>query len=81
MPSWIQFWWPVLSLLMPICAAGSLSYVIADWKQAYMVVQRQGIAVQRDPYTAKPLVEFYTRARVGGDVLDFDALKIGVIAV
>ncbi len=66
---------------MPVVAVNALSVAIGDWKQAYMIVQRQGITIQRDPYTVKPLVEFYTRARMGGDVADFDALKIGVIAV
>jgi HK97 family phage major capsid protein len=39
-------------------------------------VDRQGITVQRDPYTKKPFVEFYTRRRVGGDVVNFQAIKL-----
>jgi len=46
-----------------------------------MVVDRLGITIQRDPFTQKPMVEFYTRKRVGGDVVNFQAIKIGVIAV
>ena len=45
-----------------------------------MIVDRLGITIQRDPYTAKPMVEFYTRKRVGGDVANYQAIKIGVIA-
>ena len=69
-----------MSTTMPTVAANALSVAIADWREAYMVVDRLGISVQRDPYTAKPFVEFYTRKRVGGDVINFDAIKIGKIA-
>ena len=30
----------------------------------------------RDPYTAKPYVLFYTTKRVGGAVVDFNAIKL-----
>ncbi len=70
-----------MSTTMPQIAAGALSVVIADWAEAYMVVDRLGISIQRDPYTQKPMVEFYTRKRVGGDVINYQAIKIGVIAV
>ena len=53
---------------MPVVAANALSVALADWKQAYKIVDRQGITVQRDPYTVKPLIEFYSRKRVGGGV-------------
>jgi hypothetical protein len=37
---------------------------------------RRGISVLRDPFTAKPFVLFYTTKRVGGGVVDFDAIKL-----
>lgn len=61
---------------MPAVGAGELSVAIADWEEAYQIVDRLGIAVLRDPYSSKPFVEFYTRRRVGGDVLNFDAIKL-----
>lgn len=61
---------------MPVIAAGSLSFAIADWAEAYQIVDRIGLSVLRDPYSNKPYVEFYTRRRVGGDVINFDAIKI-----
>lgn len=70
-----------MSTTMPQIAADAFVVVIADWAEAYMVVDRLGITIQRDPYTQKPMVEFYTRKRVGGDVINFQAIKIGVIAV
>jgi HK97 family phage major capsid protein len=69
-----------MSTTMPVVAANALSVAIADWREAYVIVDRMGVTVQRDPYTAKPFVEFYTRKRVGGDVANFQAIKLGVIS-
>ena len=46
-----------------------------DMRETYTIVDRVGIRVLRDPYSSKPYVEFYTTKRVGGDVLNFDAMK------
>jgi HK97 family phage major capsid protein len=69
-----------MSTTMPAVAANALAVVYADWMEFYMIVDRLGITVQRDPFTVKPFVEFYTRKRVGGDVVNFEAGRIGVIA-
>jgi HK97 family phage major capsid protein len=66
---------------MPAVAAGALAVALADWREAYMVVDRLGITIQRDPFTQKPMIEFYTRKRVGGDVVNYQAIKLGNIAV
>lgn len=60
---------------MPAIANGALAIAFGNFREAYAVVDRQGIRTLRDPYTAKPQVKFYTTKRVGGDVLDFDAVK------
>jgi HK97 family phage major capsid protein len=70
-----------LSPSMPTVAAGAMAIILADFQSAYQIVDRMGITVQRDPYTVKPFVEFYTRKRVGGDVVNFEALKIGLVHV
>jgi HK97 family phage major capsid protein len=70
-----------MSTTMPAVAAGALSVAIADWAETYMIVDRLGISVQRDPFTVKPYVEFYTRKRVGGDVVNYQGIKLGNIAV
>lgn len=57
-------------------ATGSLSVAVGDMRSAYQIVDRMGIRTLRDPFSAKPYVEFYTTKRVGGDVLNFEALKI-----
>jgi len=61
---------------MPNIAANSLSLAFGNMGEAYQVVDRMGIRVLRDPFTAKPYIKFYTTKRVGGDVIDFAALKI-----
>ena len=70
-----------MATTMPVVAAGALAVVYADFRRAYTIVDRLGISVIRDPLTNKPFIEFYTRKRVGGDVTDFQAIKIGVVAV
>jgi HK97 family phage major capsid protein len=70
-----------MSTTMPAVSANALAVALADWKAAYLILDRLGITVQRDPYTVKPFVEFYTRKRVGGDVDNWEAIKIGVIHV
>lgn len=61
---------------MPALATGSLSIAVGDMRSTYQIVDRMGIRTLRDPYSAKPYVQFYTVKRVGGDVVDFDALKL-----
>ena len=61
---------------MPDIAANSLSIVFGDFNRGYLVVDRAGVTVLRDPYSAKPYVLFYTTKRVGGGVQDFDAIKL-----
>lgn len=61
---------------MPDPATGSLSIAVGDWREAYTIVDRIGIRVLRDPYSSKPYIQFYTTKRVGGDVVNFEAMKI-----
>jgi HK97 family phage major capsid protein len=61
---------------MPDIAADSLSIAFGDFARGYLVVDRAGVSVLRDPFSAKPYVLFYTTKRVGGGVQDFDAIKV-----
>jgi HK97 family phage major capsid protein len=61
---------------MPDVATNSLSIAFGDFRRGYLVVDRAGVRVLRDPYSAKPYVLFYTTKRVGGGVQDFDAIKL-----
>lgn len=60
---------------VPTLATGSLSMWFGDWMEAYQIVDRIGIRTLRDPFTAKPYVVFYSTKRVGGGVLNFEAIK------
>ena len=61
---------------MPALAANSLSIAFGDFKAGYQIVDRAGIRILRDPYTAKPYVKFYTTKRTGGGVLNYEAIKL-----
>ncbi len=61
---------------MPNIAADSYSVAFGDFRRGYLIVDRVGIRVLRDPYSQKPYVLFYTTKRVGGGVQDFDAIKL-----
>lgn len=61
---------------MPDIVNDSLSIAFGDFQRGYLIVDRAGIRVLRDPYSSKPYVLFYTTKRVGGGVQDFDAIKL-----
>ena len=61
---------------MPNVGANSLSVAFGDFRRGYLIVDRQGVNVLRDPYSSKPYVLFYTTKRVGGGIADFDAIKL-----
>ena len=61
---------------MPDVATDSFAMAFADFRRAYLVVDRRGIRILRDPFTSKPFVLFYTTKRVGGGLQDFDAIKL-----
>lgn len=61
---------------MPGIASNATPIAFGDFGRGYLVVDRAGVRVLRDPYSAKPYVLFYTTKRVGGGVQDFDAIKL-----
>lgn len=61
---------------MPDTGANNFPIAFGDWQRAYVIVDRIGIRVLRDPYTNKPHVHFYTTKRVGGGVQNFQAYKL-----
>lgn len=60
---------------MPDVAANAYPILFGDFQQAYLIVDRMGVRVLRDPYTNKPYVMFYTTKRVGGGLLNPEAMK------
>ncbi len=61
---------------MPAIGANAFAIAFGDFERGYLIVDRQGVEVLRDPYSAKPYVLFYTTRRVGGGVQDFDSIKL-----
>lgn len=61
---------------MPAKAANSLSIAFGNFKRGYTIVDRMGMRMLRDPYTNKPYVGFYTTKRVGGAVVNSQAIKL-----
>jgi HK97 family phage major capsid protein len=60
---------------VPALGTGSLSMAFGDFREAYQIVDRIGLSVLRDPYTAYPFVFFKFRKRVGGGAVSFEAVK------
>lgn len=61
-----------------VAAEGASALVagFADWNRFYTILDRKGITTLRDPYTAKPFVEFYTTKRTGGDIVLAEAGRL-----
>lgn len=61
---------------MPAKAVNSLGIAFGNFKRGYYIVDRIGMRMLRDPYTNKPYVGFYTTKRVGGMVVNSEAIKL-----
>lgn len=60
---------------MPDIALDAVPLLFGDIRQAYLIIDRVGVRVLRDPYTNKPYVMFYTTKRVGGGLLNPQAVR------
>ena len=60
--------------------AGKYPVFFGNFKRAYLVIDRLGTRVLRDPYTSKPFVLFYTTKRIGGGLVMPEAMKVLKIA-
>ncbi|MCX5518456.1 phage major capsid protein [Kaistia defluvii] len=60
---------------MPAVAAGAIAALYGDMGSSFLVVDRVGIRVLRDPYTNKPYVHFYTTKRVGGGLFNPEPMR------
>jgi HK97 family phage major capsid protein len=61
---------------MPDIGSNTTPIAFGNFNRGYLVVDRMGVRILRDPYSAKPYVLFYTTKRVGGGVQDFNAIKL-----
>lgn len=65
---------------MPDIAAGTLPIAFGNFRAGYLIAERSATTILRDPFTNKPFVHFYATKRIGGQVLDSDAIKLLKIA-
>lgn len=56
-------------------AAGKYPIFFADFKRAYLIIDRLGIRLLRDPYSEKGKVFFYCTKRVGGGLISYEGIK------
>ena len=56
--------------------ANSLSLAFGNFRQGYLIVDRIGTRVVRDPFSNKPYIGFYTTKRVGGALINSEAIKV-----
>ena len=61
---------------MPDIATDSFSLAFGDFGRGYTIAERPDLRLLRDPFSARPNVVFFATKRVGGDVTDFEAIKL-----
>ena len=61
---------------MPDIAPDAFAIAFGDFQAGYTIAERRDIRILRDPYSAKPHVQFFATSRVGGDVTDFSAIRL-----
>ena len=66
---------------MPDIGANAYAIAFGDFHAGYTVAERPDLRILRDPFSAKPNVLFYASKRVGGDVTDFNAIKLLKFAI
>lgn len=60
---------------MPSIGTNTDSIAFANFGRGYVVVDRMGVRTLRDPYTSVPYVTFNVTKRVGGGVVNSEAIK------
>lgn len=69
--------YPVIEVAdMPGIAPNSLSIAFGNFQAAYLVADHAETSILRDPYSNKPFVHFYATKRVGGAIVNSDAVKL-----
>lgn len=61
---------------MPDVAGGEFPIAFGNFRHGYLIAEHSSTKVLRDPFTNKPFVHFYATKRVGGKVLDSNAIKL-----
>lgn len=61
---------------MPAIAAGSYSIAYGNFQRGYTIVDRRGTVLIRDNITSKGTTKFNLTRRVGGGIVNFEAIKL-----
>lgn len=71
------FGYPVIEAEdMPDVAGGAFPIAFGNFTNGYLIAENGATRVLRDPFTNKPFVHFYANRRIGGKVLDSNAIKL-----
>jgi HK97 family phage major capsid protein len=61
---------------MPGPDAEAMPIAFGDFRAGYLINDRIGTRILRDPFSSKPFVMFYVTKRVGGGLLDPNAIRV-----
>ncbi len=61
---------------MPDIAEDALAIAFGNFRAGYLIAERGETRILRDPFTNKPFVHFYATRRVGGQVMNSEAIKL-----
>ena len=61
---------------MPDVATGALAIAFGNFTAGYLITERNTTGILRDPFSNKPFVSFYATRRVGGAVINSEAIKL-----
>ena len=61
---------------MPDIAPGTFPIAFGNFRAGYLIAERSATSILRDPFSNKPFVHFYSVKRIGGQVLDSEAIKL-----
>ena len=67
---------PAFEDMATYTTTGALAIAVGDLRSAYQIVERQGLRILRDNLTNKPYVGLYGVRRVGGGLINGEALKL-----
>jgi HK97 family phage major capsid protein len=66
---------------MPVVATDAYPLAFGDFGAGYQIADRGAIKMLRDPFTTKGSVLFYATKRVGGGVVNSEAIKFAKLSV
>ncbi|MFZ5610184.1 MAG: phage major capsid protein [Pseudomonadota bacterium] len=61
---------------MPDIGADGLPIAFGNFTRGYLITDRMGTRVLRDPFSNKPFIHFYATRRTGGGVMNSEAIKL-----